>query len=177
LMLLFFVPHSQVSPTESVLHTFNFTDGYDPESGVTLDSKGNLYGATLYGGTGSACTSGCGLIFKLERDASGVWTETTIYTFSGGDDGNHPLSPLTFDAMGNLYGTPYGDNDDGGRGLGTVFKLSPAADGTWSLQTLWTFVGGTYGSRPEGSWFLTMGEGFTVGLLREDGTTPELSSS
>jgi uncharacterized repeat protein (TIGR03803 family) len=40
------------------LHDFddNGTDGYDPEGGVSLDSSGNLYGTTLFGGTDSEGT-------------------------------------------------------------------------------------------------------------------------
>lgn len=53
--------------TETVL--YNFTggaDGGDPFGLLTFDSHGNLYGTTATGGTsGSACTTGCGTVFKL----------------------------------------------------------------------------------------------------------------
>jgi hypothetical protein len=43
--------------TEKVLHSFNNngSDGYQPESGVSFDAVGNLFGTTQLGGTG-ACT-------------------------------------------------------------------------------------------------------------------------
>jgi len=48
----------------TVLHTFNGNDGAQPEANLLLDSAGNLYGTTAYGGS-SACTSGCGVVFKI----------------------------------------------------------------------------------------------------------------
>jgi uncharacterized repeat protein (TIGR03803 family) len=48
----------------SDLHDFNGTDGSGPLDGPTLDSSGNLYGTTLYGGNGS-CAGGCGVIWEL----------------------------------------------------------------------------------------------------------------
>jgi hypothetical protein len=45
---------------------------------------------------------GCGVIFKVARDTSGVWTESNICTISGGADGEHPFSALTVDAPGGL---------------------------------------------------------------------------
>jgi hypothetical protein len=55
------------------------------------------------------------------------------------------------DAAGNLYGTTIADpgNDcDGGYGCGTVFKLSPNSDGTWSNTFLYEFTGGSDGANP-----------------------------
>ena len=49
-------------------------------------------------------------------------------------------SGLISDAAGNLYGTTTGGGnyncDSTGVGCGTVFELSPAADGSWALTTL-----------------------------------------
>ena len=100
LMGLLLVPGSRAARTENILSNFNLIEGYDASWGVTLDSKGNLFGAALYGGSGAECAGGCGIIFKVARDTSGVWTKSTLYTFSGGADGEHPFSPLTVDAMG-----------------------------------------------------------------------------
>jgi hypothetical protein len=37
--------------TESILHAFNLlSDGGSPAGGVVLDSSGNIYGTTQYGG-------------------------------------------------------------------------------------------------------------------------------
>jgi len=48
------------------LHDFSGgTDGANPAGGVVIDSSGNLYGTTFWGGTGTACAEGCGLVFKI----------------------------------------------------------------------------------------------------------------
>jgi uncharacterized repeat protein (TIGR03803 family) len=74
-------------------------------------------------------------------------TEKVIYNFSGAD-GSAPHAGLIFDAARNLYGTTtYG----GSAGFGTVFKLSPDVDGTWSESVLYSFQGGTDGSLPFGT--------------------------
>jgi uncharacterized repeat protein (TIGR03803 family) len=46
------------------LHDFDGTNGGVPLDGPTLDSSGNLYGTTFYGGTGS-CSGGCGVLWQL----------------------------------------------------------------------------------------------------------------
>src|SRR5271165_5292102 len=58
--------------TFAVLH--NFTGGQDgktPNTGLTMDRAGNLYGTTSYGGyqSNSDCKDlgGCGVVFKLAR--------------------------------------------------------------------------------------------------------------
>lgn len=48
--------------------------------------------------------------------------ETTLYTFSGGSDGNYPDSGLTAGPDGNFYGTTtYG----GSGGMGTIYRVTP----------------------------------------------------
>ena len=64
--------------------------------------------------------------------AGSAWAandERVLYSFSGGADGGQPLCALIFDAHGNLYGTTH---DGGAFGDGTVFELTPAANGLWS---------------------------------------------
>ncbi|MGA2695580.1 MAG: choice-of-anchor tandem repeat GloVer-containing protein [Terriglobales bacterium] len=59
------------------------------------------------------------------------------------NDGTNPVSNLTTDSAGNLYGTTaYGGSGlaGGESGLGgTVFELSPQSDGTWSETILYNF--------------------------------------
>ncbi|MFZ0318977.1 MAG: choice-of-anchor tandem repeat GloVer-containing protein [Candidatus Sulfotelmatobacter sp.] len=94
------------------LHSFNGGGGEDP-SALILDGAGNLYGAAHDGGIGM------GLIFELNPNAN--WDETVIYEFTEAL-GGEPVSPLTFDAAGNLYGTAtYG----GAGGGGVVFEVTP----------------------------------------------------
>jgi uncharacterized repeat protein (TIGR03803 family) len=55
------------SGSETVLYTFNGdTDGGVPHAGLTMDSAGNLYGTTSYGGNLTDCQAGgCGVVFKI----------------------------------------------------------------------------------------------------------------
>ena len=113
---------------ESVLFSFNGTDGCQPDSGLIRDKAGNLFGTTGDGGP-----SGYGTVFKL--DTSG--TETVLHFFSGLPDGESPIAGLARDTKGNLYGTTF----NGGSGYGTVFKVD--ANGTETV--LYSFTGGTDG--------------------------------
>lgn len=50
--------------TLTTLHTFDGTDGELPMAAVVEGTNGELYGSTKYGAS-SACTEGCGTIFRL----------------------------------------------------------------------------------------------------------------
>lgn len=123
---------------ESVLYSFTGgADGSHPYAGLILDSAGNLYGTTAFGGDISNIPSGYGVVFKL--DPSG--TETVLYEFAGGNDGATPYAGLIRDATGNFYGTTfYG----GSANAGVVFKLGPRGHET----VLYTFTGGADGGNP-----------------------------
>jgi hypothetical protein len=41
-------------------------DGDHPTASLTLDSRGNLYSTTEWGGTGQSCQGGCGTVFEVE---------------------------------------------------------------------------------------------------------------
>jgi uncharacterized repeat protein (TIGR03803 family) len=126
--------------TENILHSF--TDGADgeyPNSGVVLDQVGNLYGTAPQDGSGQAT----GLVFKFVPSGSG-WTQSIVYHFQNGADGNHPWGGLIFDEAGNLYGTTtYGGSGNGG----TVFQLSPSG-GAWNFNLLEGLPGHVH---PDGS--------------------------
>jgi uncharacterized repeat protein (TIGR03803 family) len=140
----------ELSPTSSGAWTrtllYAFTGGADggvPTSNLIFDAAGNLYGTAVYGGNLSACTDGCGVVFKLSPSSSGTWTETVLYSFSGSDGGG-PRGSVIFDSAGNLYGTtPYNST-----GAGTVYELSPTSSGPWSLTTLYVFQDSTDGGTP-----------------------------
>lgn len=139
-------PNSNGTWTESVLYTFNgTTDGSDPRGSLVFDAAGNLYGTTAVGGTGN-CNYGCGVVFKSTPTSSGPWNESVLYSFLANGDGAFPLSDLTFDAAGNLYGTASGGGASPNifcpEGCGTVFKLTPSS-GTWNETVLYNFQGPT----------------------------------
>src|SRR5580658_9211707 len=79
---------------EKILHTFtaNSAGGQYPESTLILDTAGNLYGTTSYGGSGTNCgTLACGTVFELVHSASGTWTEKVLHTLTNdGTDGYTP---------------------------------------------------------------------------------------
>jgi uncharacterized repeat protein (TIGR03803 family) len=138
---------------ETVLYTF--TGDEAPVGKLLLDPAGNLYGTTQLGGNAtvtcdtvdSPAPTGCGIVYQLTPTASGPWTETVLYTFSGGDDGGWPRSGVIRDAAGNLYGT----TSVGGVGaVGVVYKLTPAAAGPWTESLLYTFCPGQ-GLCPDGA--------------------------
>lgn len=117
---------------ETLLYDFSTTDptfGAVPESEVTFDSAGNLYGTTYTGGYyagaggGSGCVE-CGLVYKLTPSGSG-WTESVPYSFSGYQyytDGALPVGGVTFDNAGNMFGTT---TAYGSCGFGIAYELTP----------------------------------------------------
>jgi len=128
-----------LASNEKILHTFTTGDGSYPVAGLIADPSGNLYGTTRYGGA-----NGQGTVFEL-TNSKGVWNETILYSFAGGDDGASPSGSVVFDTAGNLYGTTRlggPDND------GTVFKLA-RVNGEWKESVLYSFTGGNDGGSPQ----------------------------
>ena len=125
---------------ESVLHRFTGgAGGAVPYAGVTMDSAGNLYGATLDGGA-----AGGGAVYRLTPGFAG-WEQSVLYSFQGRPDGSAPYPTPVLDAAGNLYGTT---NAGGAHNLGIVYMLAPQSDGTWTEHVLHTFAGGADGANP-----------------------------
>jgi len=125
--------------TETLLHSFcsaqRCTDGSGPFSGLILDPAGDLYGATFGGGR-----YGDGALFKLSPGSRG-WTENVLYNFCAQlhcADGDGPYAGLTWDAVGNLYGTTeFGGKDS--PDYGTAFELKHNPDGTRQYILLHSF--------------------------------------
>lgn len=101
----------------TVLYNFaGGSDGSGPTGGLLLDSKGNLYGTTRFGGT--IGSYGYGTVFEIAQDD----TETVLHQFVQNSDGLTPLGGLVMDAQGNLYGTT---SQGGAYNVGTVFRVTP----------------------------------------------------
>jgi hypothetical protein len=126
--------------TKRILHSFTGEKtGYDPGSGVTLDSSGNIYGTTSTAGKYlTPCQNttnvniGCGTIFELAKTATG-YTFKLLWSFNN-TDGGFPYDNPVLDSAGNLYGTAF----QGGASYngGVVFKLNPSGTATATTTTL-----------------------------------------
>ncbi|MEJ0049077.1 MAG: choice-of-anchor tandem repeat GloVer-containing protein [Rhodospirillales bacterium] len=133
-------PTGDGSWQEVILHAFgNNNDGNSPHGTLLPGSDGALYGTTLFGGASFA-----GTVFRLVN-SNGTWSETTIYEFTGGADGDLCASSLTADAAGNLYGTTLAG---GNTSNGVVFELSPAKSG-WEQKVLYSFDATNDGHGPQ----------------------------
>jgi len=116
---------------EKVIFQFNQNQGYNPTTGLISDSAGNLYGTTIWGGSG-----GWGTVFELSPGSNGKWTETVLYSFLNNKTGETPYGTLTMDKAGNLYGTVQnGDFND----TGFVYELLKGTNGTWTEKIVHNF--------------------------------------
>lgn len=127
---------------ETILYTFKgLSDGGKPYAALVFKTN-NLYGTTLDGGASSQ-----GAVFELTAPAKAgaAWTETVIYSFTGGADGGKPYAGLILDKAGSLYSTT---GLGGSSGFGTVFKLTAPKTGTttWTESVLFDLSGGPAGS-------------------------------
>ncbi|HUB27074.1 MAG TPA: choice-of-anchor tandem repeat GloVer-containing protein [Tepidisphaeraceae bacterium] len=122
--------------TISVLGSFDGTNGEGPASGLTIDSSGDLFGTTQFGGS----NSNDGTVFEI---VNGSNTITTLASFNGAD-GQQPEGYMTLDSSGDLFGTTEfgGASDDG-----TVFEIINGAD---AISSLYSFTGGNDGANPIG---------------------------
>jgi len=145
-----------VITTGSFQSLYSFTgqaDGGSPYGGVIQVTDGNLYGATETGGT-----SGYGTLYRITTGGS----LTTLYTFSGGNDGGNPYAPLVEGTDGFLYGAT---ETGGSNGYGTVFRLSTSG----SLTTLFSLAPATQGGNPYGA-LLPASNGILYGTASTSGS-------
>jgi len=116
--------------TQSILLTFDRTNGSYPEGGLLFDQAGNLYGTASYGGQYTY-----GVAYQLAPSSS-AWSQNVLHAFQGLSDGIAPFGGLISDSAGALYGTTA---VGGARNLGTVFELSPSGAG-WNYSILYSFT-------------------------------------
>ncbi len=113
---------------ETVLYSFQGNgDGAFANFGLVFDGARNLYGTSI------GDYSYPGNLFELSPPTvkPGIWSESVLHNFTGGDQGYNPNGSLILGAKGSLYGTTEGQ----------AFKLLPPGTpgGTWTYKTLYTF--------------------------------------
>jgi uncharacterized repeat protein (TIGR03803 family) len=133
---------SAYATAPTVLYSFTGgTDGKNPYGGLVMDGSGDIFGDT------KSSTNSDGVIFEL---AAGATTTTTLYNFTGGNDGKEPLSSLVLDSNDDLIGVA---QQGGAFSDGTLFELTKSG-GSYSttLTTLYAFHGGASAAEyPTGS--------------------------
>ena len=127
LLALTIAARSEAASKYSILHSFaGKPDGGGIFAGLTLDSKGNLYGATIGGGA-----YGYGTVFELTPGSGGKWTEAILHSFCKDfphcNDGTSVWDTAALDSKGNLY-----DFSSAG-----VFQMTPRAHG-WSFKVIYS---------------------------------------
>ena len=151
---------------ETVLYSFHGSaDGAVPSGAVLVGKDGALYGVTASGGRQNS-----GVAFRLAPPANGQnsWTETTLHSFDGNNDGAAPFGALVADANGVLYGSTAG----GGSGTGgVVFSLTPPSMGQseWTETPLYSFQFGSDGISPSAGVFLDTATGAIYGMTSGGG--------
>ena len=107
--------------------------GSQPIGGLVFDVYGNLFGATSVDSVNPPWYPGT--LFEIEK-LNGTWIFRYSYDFSG----DHPVSGVTADEAGNLYGAAYAN--PGNQGVPSlVYKLVPS-NGSWSFGFLYEFPQG-----------------------------------
>jgi uncharacterized repeat protein (TIGR03803 family) len=160
-----------------IVHTFGTGNDGGYPSQISFDQAGDIFGATALGGT-----VGDGIVYEL-TPSMGNFTETILYNFLGGTDGNGPGS-ITLDGTGNIYG----DTASGGNqecedhvGCGTVYELTRSSSSSgWTKTILHVFEQATDGGDPGPVVRDTAGNLFgltSTGASGNGGTIWELSPS
>jgi uncharacterized repeat protein (TIGR03803 family) len=128
-------------------------DGSLPVAGVTLDSSGNLYGTTVFGGSADE-----GTVYKLSKGVNGA-TETVLYNFTSYPA--YPQGTVSLDpTSSHLYSTVSG----GGTNNGAAFQLSLD---TGAIE-IYPFDG-IDGSQPEAGVLLEAKSGIFYGTTSNGG--------
>ena len=151
------------SGTVSSLATFNARDPLTPDSGVSLDAQGDLYGTTSGPSSGS--------VFEIDAVSHKL---TTLASFNGTGTDQIPAGGVLVDPQGDLFGT----TDSGlGEAAGTAFEIKKGS-GTVTTLASFSTLNVSIGSSYYGGLTLD-GEGNLFGIvsdyISDDTTVFELS--
>jgi uncharacterized repeat protein (TIGR03803 family) len=101
---------------ETVMYAFSGgDDGSNIDQGLAFDAAGNLNG-TAEGGSNNY-----GVVYRMTPGSNG-WSQSVLYTFTGGADGGFPESTVLSDNSGNLFGTTIAG---GANSCGVVYQVTP----------------------------------------------------
>ena len=120
---------------------------------IVRDAFGSIYLPVITSNDGTCGELACGAIIKLSPNANGTYTETINHSFTGGSEGNYPITLLA-DASGNLFGSTLVGGISGTHGkdcdlgCGVIFELQPRAAGGWTYTVLYRFPTVTDGDHP-----------------------------
>jgi uncharacterized repeat protein (TIGR03803 family) len=161
----------------TVTHYFEGTDGFAPNSGLTLGMDGNFYGTTYI-----HSSSAYGTVFQVTP----AGTVTSLYGFGNLTDGAYPWAPPIQASDGNLYGVTQGTTPVAYKitmpaatysvlanlPAASVAPLIVGSDGNFYGTTI---AGGTFN---EGTIFQLTRKGvlkiiYSFGTAASDGTTPD----
>jgi len=150
--------------TFTTLHTFENTDGANPQAALIEDSAGNLYSTTQYGGAYQTGTT-----FRLS--ASEALTVLHSFGFPS-TDGSRPSGALVAARPGDFYGTTYtgglyacGQFDEDQ--CGTVFQV----DGSGNESVVYSFgTAANDGQNPTGG-LIRGSDGNFYGTTERGGAT------
>lgn len=126
---------------ETVLHSFDVSDGSAPNGRLLYDRKRNaLYGVAVAGGNSSYC----GTVFELTQ-SGGTWAFATIYEFQGAPDGCAPQTALH---LGSSDRALFSVTIDGGaHKSGSFFELQRRG-GSWAENVIYSFRNDRSGGYP-----------------------------
>jgi uncharacterized repeat protein (TIGR03803 family) len=169
--------------TYKILHDFGGTattpngqtepDGqYDQGGGVILDKSGNLFGVEIDGGPNP---EGDGMIWELTSFGEYV----DLHDFAGQPDGGNPVSQVSLDSDGNMYGVA---EAGGANGCGMIWEISaitgisltpsPAVAGSTVTGTVTTSF-----PAPAGGWKVNLTSSSSHIIVPASVTIPEGTTS
>lgn len=99
----------------TTFHSFDYTDGENPNPGLIEGNDGNIYGTTSEGGF----NEDLGTVFQLRPDGTAI-ALVTFTGVNGACPGANPYYGMVQGSDGNLYGT---SGTEGTQGGGNVFRI------------------------------------------------------
>jgi uncharacterized repeat protein (TIGR03803 family) len=134
-----------------VLYSFlGSPDGAKPISGIVYQAPNTDqgFGTTLMGGD----SNNDGTLYGLTKGKKGVWTESVLYTFQGGSNGDGSEPTGIFRKYLDQTSPAIVTTEGGGTSNnGAVIVLAPTSSGPWTESFVYSFGGTPDGASPYGA--------------------------